>query len=181
MLVIDAEAAALKRQIAALVDAAGSTLTDIHGVGPLVAARFLAEVVDARRYLTGNAFAAANGTAPIPASSGRTVRYRYNPGGNRQLNRALYTIALTQISADTEGRTYYRRKRGEGKTGREALRCLKRRISDRVYRTMLHDAASGTKAPGQGTGEQAGERTGEADTTRLAVGAADAHEARLTA
>lgn len=174
VLVIDAEAAQLKRQISALVTEAGSTLTDIHGVGPLVAGRFLAEVVDARRYPTGNAFAAANGTAPIPASSGRTVRHRYNPGGNRQLNRALYTLALTQIGADTEGRAYYQRKRARGNTGREALRCLERRISDRVcvYRTMLHD----TNQAGEPTVEPAGERPAE-----VAVGARDAQEARLTA
>ena len=67
--------------------------------------------MDVRRYPNRNTFAAANGTAPLPASSGRTVRHRFNPGGNRQLNRALYTIAITQIRADTEGRAYYERKR----------------------------------------------------------------------
>ena len=129
----------------------------MYGVGPLVAARFLAEVVDVRRYPTRNTFAAANGTAPIPASSGRTVRHRYNPGGNRQLNRALYTIAITQIRADTEGRAYYDRKRAEGKTSREALRCLKRRLSDVVYRTMRADATAdlrrrtATSPPGSAT------------------------------
>jgi transposase len=102
ILAIDAETADLKRQIAQLVAAAGTTLTDLHGIGPLVAARFIAEVVDVRRYPNRNAFAAANGTAPLPASSGRTVRHRLNPGGNRQLNRALYTIAITQIRSDTE-------------------------------------------------------------------------------
>ena len=70
------------------------------------------------------------------------MRHRFNPGGNRQLNRALYTIAITQIRADTEGRRYYERKRAEGKTRREALRCLKRRLSDVVYRTMRADALS---------------------------------------
>ena len=179
VLAIDAEAAALKRQIAGLVTAAGSSLTHIHGIGPLVAARFVAEVVDARRYATANAFAAANGTAPIPASSGRTARHRYNPGGNRQLNRALYTAAITQIRSDTEGRAYYRRKRAEGKTSREALRCLKRRISDRVYRTMLHNAHA-TIAE-MTSGEPPGEPTGEPPRSALAVGAADANEARLTA
>ena len=125
ILAIDAETAELKRQIVDLVAAAGTTLTDLYGIGPLVAARFIAEVVDVRRYPDRNAFAAANGTAPLPASSGRTVRHRFNPGGNRQLNRALYTIAITQIRSDTEGRAYYERKRAAGKTRREALRCLK--------------------------------------------------------
>src|SRR5215213_1678071 len=89
MLTIDAEAAQLKRQIADLVAATGTTLTDLHGIGPVVAARFIAEVVDVRRYPNRNAFAAANGSAPLPASSGRIVRHRFNPGGNRQMNRAL--------------------------------------------------------------------------------------------
>ena len=93
VIAIDTEAADLKRQITGLVAAADTTLTDLYGVGPLVAARFIAEVVDIRRYPNRNAFAAANGTAPLPASSGRTVRHRFNPGGNRQLNRSLYTIA----------------------------------------------------------------------------------------
>ena len=75
------------RQITSLVTSSGSSLPQMYGVGPIVAARFLAEVVDIARYPNRNTFAAANGTAPIPASSGRTVRHRYNPGGNRQLNR----------------------------------------------------------------------------------------------
>ena len=108
ILAVDAETAQLKRRITELVAAAGTTLTDLHGIGPLVA-RFIAEVVDVRRYPDRNAFAAANGTAPLPASSGRTVRHRFNPGGKRQLNRTLYTIAATQIRGDTEGRTYYER------------------------------------------------------------------------
>jgi transposase len=163
---IDAEAAAVKRQIAALVTASGTTLTDMHGVGPVVAARFLAEVVDIARYPNRDAFASANGTAPIPASSGRTVRHRFNPGGNRQMNRALYTIALTQIREQTEGRAYYQRKRSHGKTKREAMRCLKRRLSDLVYQTMRHDARLRTQA-------QAGEE--------LAMGAVSGNQARLPA
>jgi transposase len=170
ILAIDAETAELKRQITDLVAAAGTTLTDLHGIGPLVAARFIAEVVDVRRYPNRNAFAAANGTAPLPASSGRTVRHRFNPGGNRQLNRALYTIAITQIRSDTEGRAYYERKRAAGKTKREALRCLKRKLSDIVFTTMRHDADRQTPQLGQ-----------LPSPIQAGVGAADANEARLTA
>lgn len=101
---IDVEAAALKLRIAGLVADTQSSLTGIYGVGPIVAARFMAEVVDINRYPNRNAFASANGTAPLSASSGRTQRHRFNPGGNRRLNRCLYTIAITQIRADTEGR-----------------------------------------------------------------------------
>jgi transposase len=75
------------------------------------------------------------------------VRHRLNRGGNRQLNRALYTIAITEIRADTEGRAYYERKRAEGKTSREALRCLKRRLSDIVYRTLRADQAASRPLP----------------------------------
>lgn len=139
---IDTEVAALTRDITTLVAASGSSLPKMYGIGPLVAARFMAEVVDVNRYPNRNAFAVANGTAPIPASSGRTVRHRYNPGGNRQLNRMLYAVAITQIRADTEGRAYYERKRAAGKTSREALRCLKRKLSDLVYATMRADSAT---------------------------------------
>jgi transposase len=151
VLEIDRETAELKQRIAGLVSASGSSLTSIYGVGPIIAGRFLAEVVDINRYRGRNAFASANGTAPLAASSGRTQRHRYNPGGNRRLNHCLYTIAITQARADTEGRAYYLRKREAGKTSKEALRCLKRRLSDIVYSTMRRDAdgvdvASATRA-----------------------------------
>jgi transposase len=181
VIAIDAEAATLKRQIAVLVEDASSSLTSIHGIGPVVAGRFLAEVVDVRRYPSRDAFAAANGTAPIPASSGRTTRHRYNPGGNRQLNKALYTIAITQIRGDTEGRRYYLRKRADGKTSREALRCLKRRLSDLVYRAMLNDALTSHNTTVVSPVVSAvGSREPDSRSSR-AVGAADANEARLTA
>ncbi|WP_199907481.1 IS110 family RNA-guided transposase [Nocardioides terrigena] len=182
---IDTEAAELKRQIATLVEASGTTLTDEYGIGPLVAARFLADVVDARRYPNRDTFAASNGTAPLPASSGRTVRHRFNPGGNRQLNRALYTVAITQIRAETEGRAYYDRKRAEGKTSREAIRCLKRRLSDVIYRTMRADAEKASAGTQPVASPHASPvhrpRSTVAGGQSLAVGADDANEARLTA
>ncbi len=171
---IDEETAALKRQLATMVEATGTTLTDMYGIGPVIAARLIAEVVDPRRYPNRNTFAAANGTAPVPASSGRTTRHRYNPGGNRQLNRALYTIAITQIRTDGEAKAYYQRTRAEGKTGREALRCLKRRLSDIVYKTMLADVRAAERQAIHGL-------TTELATSRLAVDATAATEARLTA
>ena len=176
VLAIDAEAAEVKQQITGLVAQTGTSLTAGHGIGPVVAGRLLAEVVDVRRYPTRNTFAAANGTAPIPASSGRTVRHRYNPGGNRQLNKALYTVAITQIRGDTEGRRYYDRKRAEGKTGREALRCLKRRLSDLVYRVMTEDIAT---QPATTPSDEISEVVTR--DVEVAVGAPDANEARLTA
>ena len=82
-----------------------------------------------------------------PATHGHEGSHRLARGGNRELNRALYTIAITEIRADTEGRAYYERKRAEGKTGREALRCLKRRLSDVVYRTLRTDQAATSPVP----------------------------------
>jgi transposase len=145
-----AELTAEIREVAALITTAVAEvetgLTDLYGLGPVGAATILGEVADIRRYRSRHAFAAANGTAPIPASSGRTTRHRLNRSGNRTLNRVLYTMAITQIRADTEGRAYYLRKRAEGKTGREALRCLKRRLSDVVYKKLQEDLAAG-RAP----------------------------------
>ncbi len=142
-----AELTAEIQEVAALITAAvaevDTGLTDLYGLGPIGAATILGEVADIRRYRSRHAFAAANGTAPLPASSGRTTRHRLNRSGNRTLNRVLYTMAITQIRADTEGRSYYLRKRAEGKTGREALRCLKRRLSDLVYKTLHDDLAAG--------------------------------------
>lgn len=148
-----AEARAVRRQIAALVAGHADHVAAIYGAGPIIAARFLAEVVDIDRYRTRDAFASANGTAPLAASSGRTVRHRLNRGGNRRLNHALYIMAITQARAATEGRAYYERKRAEGKTAREAIRCLKRRLSDQVYQAMRDDAADeAARAVEQGPG-----------------------------
>ena len=137
----------LTTQIEGLVDRSGTSLRDIYGVGTLVAAIILAEVGNPRRYATKAKFAMANGTAPLEASSGRVVRHRLNRGGNRRLNRAIHTVALTQIARpDTEGRRYYQKLITRGKTHREAMRVLKRRISDRIW-THLQDLSTVSTAP----------------------------------
>src|SRR5206468_2714720 len=118
---IDAEIKAIERRLGCLVRQTGTTLTEICGVGPLVAARILGEVGDARRFPNTSTFAAANGTAPIPASSGRTERHRLNRGGNRRLNHALYMVALTQTRHEPRAVAYLDRLRTVGKTRREAL------------------------------------------------------------
>ncbi len=138
---LDAEIAMLTSDISDLVVSSCTRLTSIVGVGPLLAARLLGEVGDVRRFPTADHFASLNGTAPIPVSSGRTDRHRLNRGGNRRLNRALHYVALTQSSWEPRAVTYLERKRQEGKTRREALRCLKRRLSDVVYRVLVADAA----------------------------------------
>lgn len=137
---IDAELKQIQTQLETLVEATGSTLTDIVGISTVVAARLLGEIGDARRFPTASAFASGNGTAPIDASSGRHERHRLNRGGNRRVNRALYTIAITQTRHEPRAGDYLARKRAAGKTRREAFRCLKRRLSDVVYRTMVEDA-----------------------------------------
>ena len=131
---LDIEIKELTTEIAELVTQSGTRLLDLHGVGVLVAATILSEVGNPRRYATKDKFAMANGTAPIEASSGRVVRHRLNRGGNRQINRAIHTAALTQIARkDIEGRRYYQKLITRGKTHRDAIRVLKRRISDRIW------------------------------------------------
>jgi transposase len=121
------------------VTRSATTLTELFGVGPILAAKLLGEVGDVRRFPTKHHFATHTGTAPIEASSGEVVRHRLSRAGNRKLNHALYLAAIVQIRHPTAGQAYYRRKLAEGKSRKEALRCLKRRLSDAVYRQLLAD------------------------------------------
>ena len=139
---LDRELTAIKVRIREAVDASGTTLLELHGVGPIVAALILAHVGDPARFATPERFASYNGTAPIEASSGPRKRHRLNPRGNRKLNHAMHLIAVTQIAHNTPGRVYYDRKLAEGKTKKEALRALKRRISDAVWRQLQVDIAA---------------------------------------
>ena len=132
---------AADKELTALVAATGTGLLDLHGIGPSGAARLLVEVGDITRFPDRNHFASWTGTAPIDASSGDVVRHRLSRKGNRQINRTLHTMAVVQLRNPTAGRAYYRRKKSDGKSSNEAMRCLKRRLSDVVYRTMLDDAA----------------------------------------
>ena len=127
-------------ELKALVKARGSRLMDLPGVGPVVAARTLADVGDIARFADRNRFASWTGTAPLDASSGEQNRHRLSRAGNRRMNHMIHIAAISQIRLDTHGRAYYRRKLAAGKTQLEALRCLKRRISDAVYRQLLADA-----------------------------------------
>jgi transposase len=138
---LDARLKYIAAQISALVTASGTTLTSLYGIGPVIAGRILAEVGDVSRFATKDKFASYNGTAPIDVSSGDQVRHRLSRAGNRRINHALHMMAVTQIRyPGTSGRRYYERKRTEGKTPKEALRCLKRRLSDQVYRQLVRDA-----------------------------------------
>jgi transposase len=113
---------------------------DLPGIGPAGAARILADVGDVARFPTKAHFASWTGTAPIDASSGEHSRHRLSRAGNRRLNHVLHIAAVVQLRNDTDGRAYFRRKRAEGKGGLEAIRCLKRRLSDVVYRQLVADA-----------------------------------------
>ena len=137
---IDQALADTRARTVTAVTASKSTVDDVYGVGPIGAAIIVGHSGDVRRFPTAGHYARHNGTAPIEASSGPKARHRLNPRGNRQINHALYTAALTQIAHDTPGRVYYQRKLAEGKTKKEAMRALKRRISDAVYRHLLADA-----------------------------------------
>ncbi len=121
------------------VKAAGTSVTDVIGVGPIVACYLIGHSGDIKRFPNAGHYARYNATAPIEASSGPKVRHRLNPNGNRQLNHAIHIAALGQISHDTPGRRYYLARQADGKTRKEAMRCLKRRISDAVYRQLRAD------------------------------------------
>jgi len=149
LVAVEKKIKALTKELRAMVITRGSTLMDLPGVGPVVAARILADVGDVVRFADRNRFASWTGTAPLDASSGEQIRHRLSRAGNRKMNHMLHIAAATQIRLETEGRRYYRRKLAEGKTRMEAMRCLKRRISDAVYRQLLADA----RAAGQATEE----------------------------
>jgi transposase len=154
---IDNQMLEIKARIAIVVAASSTTLTEIYGVGPIVAATVIGYVGDVTRFVSKDRFAAYNGTAPIEVSSGPRKIHRLSRRGNRRLNHAIHMAAVTQIrNLHTEGRGYYDRKIAEGKTGKEALRALKRRISDAIYRQLLIDAQRVQKQTIVGPGGQTG-------------------------
>lgn len=133
---LDAEAATHEKAILALVRSWRPDLLALRGVGPIVAAAVLTAWSHPGRCRSDAAFAMLAGAAPIPASSGTTVRYRLNRSGDRQLNRALHTIALSRLQHDPDTRAYAERRRAQGKTDREIKRCLKRYIARQIYRQL---------------------------------------------
>src|SRR5437016_6078402 len=138
---IDAQMAQTKKKLAAAVKASGSTLTEVFGVGPVIAAITLAEVQDVSRFPGRDHFAAYDGTAPIEVSSGKRKVHRLSRRGNRRLNHAVHMAAVTQIRhPGSEGRAYFDKKLAEGKTRKEALRALKRQVSDAIFACLQADA-----------------------------------------
>jgi transposase len=147
---IDAQRREARRRTAQAVRASGSTLTQLYGVGPIVAGTVLGYVRDIHRFPTADRFASYNGTAPIEVSSGERKVFRLSRRGNRKLNFVIHMVALAQIrQRHSEGRAYYDRKIEQGMTCKGALRALKRRISDRIYKQLRADAERGKDPGGQ--------------------------------
>jgi transposase len=127
---------ALETEIAGLVDQAAPQLLAEPGFGPLTAAKLIGEIAGVKRFTSDAKLARAGGIAPIPVSSGKTSRHRLDRGGNRQLNTAIHRVAVTRARCDPETRTYIDRKRAEGKTHRDAIRCLKRHLARRIWHLL---------------------------------------------
>jgi transposase len=145
---LDTQMRTSKARIAEAIAASGTSLTELFGVGPVVAATLIGYTGDVGRFRNRDHFAAYTGTAPIEVSSGGRITHRLSRRGNRQLNHALHIAAITQIRfAHSPGRAFFERKVAEGKTKKEAVRALKRRIADAVYRQLLVDTCT-MKGPG---------------------------------
>ena len=138
------------KDLAAVLKEHPSAVQDIRGLGPVTTAVILGETGDVRRFPSKAHFASYTGTAPIDASSGDNIRHRLNRGGNRRLNFSLHVCALVQMTRPGPGRDYYLRKIAAGKTPLEAMRCLKRRLSDVVFRALLDDLANKQAKAGPG-------------------------------
>jgi transposase len=164
---IDGQRRQVKRRLTLIVAASKTTLTEIHGVGPVVAATVLGYVGDIDRFASRDHFAAYAGTAPIEVSSGNRRIHRLSRRGNRQLNHAVHMAAVTQIrNPGTAGYTYYHRKLDEGMGRKAALRALKRKISDAIYNHLAADSRTKMKDPGGQTGnDSASSATGSHPAT----------------
>jgi transposase len=147
---LDQQEKQVTRQLAALVQASGSTLEQLPGLSTVSVAELLVEVGDPRRFTEGG-FARFNGTAPLPASTAEgprePVRHRYNPAGNRRINAILYRMAVTQLRCEPRAKTTYANARANHHTKKEARRILKRHLSDVVYRRMIRDLAAHPAQP----------------------------------
>jgi hypothetical protein len=173
LVAVDTKLTAMKVELRAAVRARGSRLMDLFGVGPATAARILSDVGDVARFPDRNHVASWTGTPPLDASSGDQIRHRLSRADNRRLNHVLHIAAIVQIRHDTEGRAYHRRKLAESKTPMEALRCLKRRISDAVYRQLLTDTQATTTSTGPGGHSGAWSQSSAADLSTPVIGSSD--------
>jgi transposase len=146
---VDSLLKANAQQISELAAASGSTLTGTVGVGAIAAGRLIRRTGRAARFPSSVAFATYAGAAPVEVASADKARHRLSRSGDRQLNAALHTVAITQIrTPGSRGHTYYNAKLAEGKTPREARRCLKRRLANHIWRTMITDEHRQAASPG---------------------------------
>ena len=137
---LDAQLKESHQRIKTAAKASGTSLTDLYGVGPVLACELIGYTGDVRRFTTRDQFASYAGVAPIELSSGGRIVHRLSRRGNRQLNHAIHMVAICQIrQSDSEGRAYFERKVAEGKTKRESIRSLKRQVTNAVYRQLLID------------------------------------------
>ena len=145
---LDAQLRGTRKKLTAAVRASGTTLTEVFGVGPVIAGTIIGDIADVFRFPGRGHFAAYNGTAPVEVSSGNRKTHRLSLRGNRRINHAIHMAAITQIRhKHSEGRAYYDKKVAEGKTHKEALRSLKRRISDAIFACLLADARRAGQRP----------------------------------
>jgi len=166
---LDAQLAANAEQLRRHVEASGSTLMSTPGIGPVMAARLIARTGSIDRFPTAVAYATYCGTAPIEIASADKARHRLSRKGDRQLNSALHTIAVIQIRMpDSPGRTYYDRKIAEGKSVKEAKRCLKRRLADHIWRVMTLDERRRARAADPGGHTEATSKSSAAGSTPTA-------------
>jgi transposase len=154
---LDAQLRETRKKLAAAVRASGTSLTQVFGVGPVIAGTIAGDVGDVARFPGRDHFASYNGTAPIEVSSGNRKVHRLSLRGNRRINHALHMAAITQLRhKHSEGRAYYDKKVAEGKTRKEALRSLKRKISDAIFARLKADARQAAAARTSGPGGQPG-------------------------
>jgi transposase len=137
---------ALEAEIADLAAQIAPHLLTEPGFGPLTAAKLVGEIAGAGRFASDAKLARAAGVAPIPVSSGKTNRHRLDRGGNRQINATIHRIAVTRLRCHPETQDYIARKRSEGKSTKEAIRCLKRHLARRIWH-LLHAAPPGPGHP----------------------------------
>jgi transposase len=179
LVAVDAKLTSITKELRTAVQDRGSHLMDLFGIGPAGAARVLSDVGDVARFPDRNHFASWTGTAPLDASSGDQIRHRLSRAGNRRLNHVLHVAAIVQIRHDTEGRAYYRRNLAEARTPMEALRCLKQRLSDAVYRQLVADADTSqvpeaeTEQAGPGGHSGASSQSSAADLSTPVIGSSD--------
>jgi len=137
---LDAQLVTIAEQMTAALENYETTLCEVDGVGPVLAARLIGRTGIPSRFLTSDAFASYAGVAPIEVSSGERITHRLSRSGDRKLNSALHLVAVTQVRMpNSAGRRYFDRKIDEGKTRNEAMRCLKRKIAGHLWRRMLTD------------------------------------------